>query len=221
MCSGYFWAEPSERQGHNEAALIQDGPLGIQNTMTQIPSLLEEQVLAALTAEQLPVRWLLGDDKCDCAYQRIGEWGNPYLAQTIQFRFCCIWAELSKQFPQFVQEVPAFWDDNRLEPLTEPQAWDSEEMDMPLYLWYRQLSRQTGRPLADIRAEYQHRQDERPRKVPKGTGRESRQPNVHEVRLALLDRLGKTGWNAEDRARLFVQQDQEERAARQQEKARR
>lgn len=182
-------------------------------TMTTRPSSLEESVLTALEASVLPpIRWLLGDDKCDCVYQRIGEWGNPYLAQSLQIRFCCIWAELLKQFPQFVQEVSVFWDDNRLEPLTEPQPWDSEDMDMPLYLWYRQIARKTGRPLADVRAEYQHRQDERPRKVAKGTGRESRQLSVHEVRLALLERLRMTGWNEEDRVRLFEQQDKEEAA---------
>ena len=108
--------------------------------------------------------------------------------------------------------MSVFWDDNRLEPLTEPQPWDSEDMDMPLYLWYRQIARKTGRPLADVRAEYQHRQDERPRKVAKGTGRESRQLSVHEVRLALLERLRMTGWNEEDRVRLFEQQDKEEAA---------
>ena len=162
----------------------------------------------AWAAEELPLQWLPGDDKCDCTFQRIGEWGNPYIGKSLQIRLCCIWAELAKQFPGFVQEVPVYWDRNRLEPVVGPQPWDSEDADMPLALWFRQLAQQTGRPLDEIRAEYGSKQYLRPRKVKKGTGRESKTPDPHAVRMALLDRLEKTGWRREDAIALWKRQEE-------------
>lgn len=96
--------------------------------------------------------WLHGDDACDCTFQRIGMWKNPYLGETLEVRMCCIWAELYKLFPQHVRSTPAYLtgDDEWVE---GQRAWDGEH-DMPRALWYRQLARETGQPLEAIRAEY-------------------------------------------------------------------
>lgn len=156
---------------------------------------MRQAMMEAVAAESLPdVHWLYGDDLCDCTFQRIGEWTNPYLGRTLRVRLCCIWAELYKLFPQFVQEAPASYDVNRHKWVIEPQPWDSEDMDMPLPIWYRQLAQQTGRSLADIRAEYSQRANERPKKLPKGKGRRLRQPMEAEVKAAHEARLRLSGW---------------------------
>lgn len=168
---------------------------------------------ALMVLEQLPLQWLSGDDLCDCTFQRIGEWGNPYIGQTLQVRLCCIWAALAKQFPEFIQEVPCYWDSNSIEPVVGAQPWDSEDMDMPLPIWYRQLAHEQGRPLAEVREEYRHKQHLRPRKVTPGMGRESRQPDPQAVRAALLHRLERTGWRRADAVANFDRKDQEKHDA--------
>jgi len=167
----------------------------------------------ALALEMLPDQWLVGDDKCDCTFQRIGEWGNPYIGKSLQVRLCCIWAELAKEYPQFVQEVDCYWDRNRIEPVIGAQPWDSEEMDMPLDIWYRQLASEQNRPLVEIREEYRLKQHLRPRKAKRGAGRESAQPDKHEVRHAMLSRLEKTGWRRDDAIATLERRDREERDA--------
>ena len=159
-------------------------------------SRIEERVLDGLAGERpLPTHWLHGDDKCACPHQRIGEWTNPYIAQTLQIRLCCIWAELAKMFPQFVQAVPAFYDDNRDEWVRAIAPWDSEEMDMPLYLWYRQVAAQTGRTLEDVRQEYSKKKHLRPKALPKGRGKESRPPpDAARVAAAHKSGLRQSGW---------------------------
>ena len=133
--------------------------------MTALTDRVADDVLAAMSAASLPeVFWEVDDDLCDCVYQRIGMWTNPYLAETLEVRMCCIWAELYKLFPDKVRATHAFKDYNANEWVTEPQPWNAE-YDMPPGLWYRQLARQQGRPVADIRAEYRHRDSERPRGV--------------------------------------------------------
>jgi hypothetical protein len=120
-------------------------------------------VLGALSA--LPEdRWAVGDDLCDCTYQRIFQVTNPYLGETLEMRLCCIWDELTQLFPAFVRRVPAYFDINGNEWVREPQPWNGET-DMPPALWYRQLARLQGRSVADIREEYRHRDAERPRGV--------------------------------------------------------
>ena len=127
--------------------------------MTLSPAIVE-----ALSISELPdVQWKAQDDLCDCTYQRIGMWTNPYLAETLEVRMCCIWAELYKQYPQFVRTIPAFWDYNREEWVTEPQAWNGET-DMPASMWHRQLARATGMTVAEAR--------ELPTAPPKGIKRE-------------------------------------------------
>ncbi len=128
-----------------------------------------EATLAALAAAQLPeVRWVHGDDLCDCTFQRIGEWTNPYLARTLRIRLCCVWKVLAEQYPEHVQEIPGFYDENRDEFVTVPMEWNAEDADMPRALWYRQIQAQTGVSLDYIRREYDGQ--EPPTRVPLGTG---------------------------------------------------
>lgn len=111
------------------------------------------------------VRWEHGDDLCDHAFQRIGSFTNPYIGKTITYRWCCIWAELGKQFPDFIQETKAYYDENVKAYLPTPIKWDSAEMDMPRYLWYRQLQTETGLSLQEIRGRYYNQ--EPPKRVVK------------------------------------------------------
>lgn len=128
---------------------------------------LELQVLEALQTGALPsIEWLHEDDLCDCTFQRIGLWKNPYLAETLEVRMCCIWENLYRQYPDQVRKIPGYWNENTKTWITEPWAWDGEA-DMPKPLWYRQLARQQDRSVADIRAEYTDRDHERPRGKPK------------------------------------------------------
>lgn len=135
------------------------------------------------------VHWLIGDDQCDCLFQRIFEIGNPYVGRTHRVRLCCIWADIYKQYPQFVQELP-YYDANRDTYTAEPAPWDSDEMDMPVYLWWRQLAIKEGKSLAEIRREYAGREHERPKK--------STEPRQHhpiaEVKAAIIARLRRSGW---------------------------
>ena len=110
--------------------------------------------------------WDAQDDLCDCTYQRIGMWTNPYLAETLEVRMCCIWKELYKLFPEHVRVTPAFLDGNADEWVTEPAEWNGEA-DMPRSIWYRQLARRQGRSVTDIRNEYRDRDAERPRGIPR------------------------------------------------------
>lgn len=120
-------------------------------------------VIEALAIGSLPdVQWSIGDDLCDCIYQRIGMWTNPYLAVTHEIRLCCAWAKLYEMFPETVRTIPAFWDYNNNEWITEVAEWNGEA-EMPKALWYRQLARKTGRSLADIRAEYAEKDELRPK----------------------------------------------------------
>ena len=104
------------------------------------------------------IKWEWGDDLCDCTFQRIGWWTNAHLGRTMEFRICCAWAKLIELHPEleaFSREIPAHEDPNSHEYETEPLDWNGE-FDMPRALWYRQLASKTGKPLAQIRAEYDH-----------------------------------------------------------------
>ena len=101
-------------------------------------------------------RWVHGDDLCDCTFQRIQEFTNPYIGRTLRVRLCCMWAEMYKQFPQFVQDIPAFNDYNkgggvRDEWVNKPTAWNAEDSDMPRALWHRQVAAEMGMPLGTVR----------------------------------------------------------------------
>ena len=114
--------------------------------------------------------WLHGDDACDCTFQRIGLWKNPYIGETLEVRMCCIWAELYKLFPQFVRVTPAYltgddeWD-------TSVREWDGEH-DMPRDIWYRQRARIEGLMLTEVREKYATQSP------PAGTPREAPEPGV-------------------------------------------
>lgn len=112
---------------------------------------LSPAIVEALSIGNLPdVQWKPQDDLCDCVYQRIGMWTNPYLAVTKEVRFCCIWAKIEEMFPGYAREVPAYWDINREEWVTEPAPWNGEE-DMPVSIWHRQLARKLGISVSQAR----------------------------------------------------------------------
>lgn len=126
--------------------------------------------LLALTAGFPEIKWEHGDDLCDCTFQRIGLWTNPYIARTLRVRMCCIWAELYTMFPQYVQEIQGYQDINNGDVfVTEPVEWDSEDDPMPRHLWYRHLAAKFGRTLAEIRERCANL--EPPKAVLKGTGK--------------------------------------------------
>jgi len=98
-------------------------------------------------------RWTNQDDKCDCVFQRIGDWTNPYIGRTLRVRMCCIWSDIYKQYPQFVQEIPGYWNANEGKFEEEPQEWNGE-FDMPASIWHRHLAVTTGRPIDEIREQF-------------------------------------------------------------------
>jgi hypothetical protein len=93
--------------------------------------------------------WNHEDDACDCTFQRIGMWKNPYLGETLEVRMCCIWAELYKLFPQHVRVTPAYLVDDK-EWDTRVREWDGES-DMPESIWYRHYARKHGVTVAEAR----------------------------------------------------------------------
>lgn len=114
--------------------------------MTMSPAILE-----AIAIGNLPdVEWKIGDDLCDCVYQRIGMWKNPYLAETHEIRLCCLFGELRQMFPQYFRDIPGYFDDNTQEWITEPWRWNGED-DMPHALWVRQLAKVMNVPLSEAR----------------------------------------------------------------------
>ena len=83
--------------------------------------------------------WDHQDDRCDCTFQRIGYWSNPYIGETLEVRMCCIWKELYKQFPEYVRVTKG-----------EPAQWNGEA-DMPRSIWVRQLANETGLSVSEAR----------------------------------------------------------------------
>lgn len=135
--------------------------------MTETMTALSPGVVEALSIGNLPdVDWANQDDLCDCTYQRIGLWKNPYLAETLEIRLCCVWAKLAEQYPDCVRTIPGYRNDNTGEWETQPWEWNGET-EMPRAIWLRHLARKQGRPLAEIRAAYA---DQAP---PQGTPRRS------------------------------------------------
>ncbi len=113
---------------------------------------LSPAIVQALALGSLPdIQWKQNDDLCDCVYQRVGMYTNPYLAETLEIRMCCIWEEIYKVFPEHVRLVPAFWNYNTDEWVTEPMEWNGED-DMPVSIWHRQLARQRGISVAEARS---------------------------------------------------------------------
>ena len=135
-------------------------------------NLLESDIRAAMLPE---MSWDVNDDACDCTFQRIGMWANPYIGETMEVRMCCIWEELYKLFPGLIRKTQAY---RHGEEWVEPWDWDGET-DMPRSIWYRQLARQTGRTLPEIREAYGHLDP------PKGTPR----PVVETTTVSPFDAL--------------------------------
>lgn len=139
----------------------------MQNNMT-----VEQMGLASILTGAIPgVEWVHGDDLCDCTFQRIGEWTNPYLGATQRIRLCCLFAKFAEQWPDLFQQIPAYYDDNSQAFKAGTADWDGED-DMPRAIWHRQIAQRTGKTLAQIREEYA---DQEP---PKGTPRPQRDMSI-------------------------------------------
>lgn len=137
------------------------------STIAPLGSTATKDVLDALTTGLIPEEyWDVNDDRCDCVFQRVGLWTNPYLGETLEVRMCCIWQELYQLFPQHVRMIPAFWDDNVNEWVDGLREWDGES-DMPQSIWYRQMARKEGISVSEARDKYADRDDERPRGRPR------------------------------------------------------
>ena len=156
------------------------------------PRLLVDLLAATTGVASLPeFIWLTGDDKCDCTYQRIGFYTNPYLAVTEEVRLCCLAAEFKKMFPQVFRTTQAYWDLNAAQWVEAPAPWDSQDAPMPVSLWHRQIARKTGKTVAEVREEYRGREADRPKAM---SHRRRRGPSL-EARKAARDKtLRQSGW---------------------------
>lgn len=94
--------------------------------------------------------WEHGDDLCDCSFQRISYWMNPYLGETEKIRLCCLYKELEDSFPHLFQHIKGYWDENENEWIMGQMEWNGED-DMPRALWNRQLAIREGLPVEVIR----------------------------------------------------------------------
>lgn len=151
-----------------------------------------EAAQAILAAGVIPAEfWIHGDDLCDCPLPQIGEHTNPYIAETIRYRLCCLLERLFAQHQDLVQHIPAYYDPNRHLYVTEPAPWDSDEMDMPVGLWYRALAKKLGQPLNWVREHYANRRAERPKKV---RVRQVNIPTAAELAYAREEQLKAAGW---------------------------
>lgn len=99
-----------------------------------------EQALEILEQVKPAEAWDAQDDLCDCVFQRIGRWTNPYIGETLEVRMCCIWADIYKQYPQYVRVTRS-----------EPAIWNGE-FDMPKAIWHRQLANDKGISVSEARA---------------------------------------------------------------------
>lgn len=148
--------------------------------MTELAPSVKQDVLAALEGYFPETFWDCQDDACDCVFQRIGMWTNPYLGETLEVRMCCIWAELYKLFPDKVRVIPAYQDGNKGEWVEGTLDWNAE-YDMPRAIWYRQMARREGISVEEARKKYSQRDEERPRGRPR--------PRPTNYQLSLSQRL--------------------------------
>ena len=98
--------------------------------------------------------WTHGDDLCDCTFQRIGEWTNPYLARTRRVRVCCLEDRMLEGNEDLVQDIPGFFNDTTGLLETEPWVWDGED-DMPEHLFMRQTAIIQGLSLDETRVKFE------------------------------------------------------------------
>lgn len=123
--------------------------------------------------------WEVHDDLCDCTFQRIGFWTNPYMGETMRIRLCCVWKEMEKQWPQFFQHTHAFWDYNKEEWVPGAAEWNGEDQ-MERAVWYRQRANIERLPLEAIRDKY------RLAEPPAGTPRPKEEPVTTNGQQAIL-----------------------------------
>lgn len=90
-----------------------------------------EEALAIADAFGVTEEWDNQDDRCDCEYERIGYWFNPYIGSIQEKRICCIDKWMAETFPEIAQFF-------RRTPVT-PAEWNGET-DMPRAIYYRQLA---------------------------------------------------------------------------------
>ena len=98
--------------------------------------------------------WTHGDDLCDCTFQRIGEWTNPYLARTRRVRVCCLEDRMLEDNEDLVQDIPGFFNDDSGLFETEPWVWNGED-DMPEHLFMRQTAIIQGLSLDETRVKFE------------------------------------------------------------------
>ena len=120
--------------------------------------------------------WTHGEDLCDCTFQRIGEWTNPYLARTRRVRVCCLEDRMLDGNEDLVQDIPGFFNGNTGLFETEPWVWDGED-DMPQHLFMRQTAIIQGLSLDETRVKFEGVEP------PKGTPR----PKVVEQRKTMSE----------------------------------
>ena len=98
--------------------------------------------------------WTHGDDLCDCTFQRIGEWTNPYLARTRRVRVCCLEDRMLEDNEDLVQDIPGFFNDDTGLFEMEPWVWNGED-DMPEHLFMRQTAIIQGLSLDETRVKFE------------------------------------------------------------------
>lgn len=101
-----------------------------------------QQALEILEANTTRESWDHQDDLCDCVFQRIGYWMNPYIGETLEVRWCCVWKELFALIP----EIASFIRTTK----HEPAEWNGET-EMPRAIHVRQVANDQGVSVAEAR----------------------------------------------------------------------
>ena len=104
--------------------------------------------------EMPEVTWTHGDDLCNCTFQRIGDWSNPYIARTRRVRVCCLENRMLENNEDLVQDIPGYFNENTGEFETEPWVWNGED-DMPEHLFMRQTAIIQGLSLDETRVKFE------------------------------------------------------------------
>ena len=104
--------------------------------------------------EMPEITWTHGDDLCDCTFQRIGDWANPYIARTRRVRVCCLENRMLEGNEDLVQDIPGYFNENTGEFESEPWVWDGED-DMPEHLFMRQTAIIQGLSLDETRVKFE------------------------------------------------------------------
>ena len=100
------------------------------------------------------ITWTHGDDLCNCTFQRIGDWSNPYIARTRRVRVCCLENRMLEGNEDLVQDIPGYYNENTGDFETEPWVWDGED-DMPEHLFMRQTAIIQGLSLDETRVKFE------------------------------------------------------------------